>query len=146
MQACLPTLRLSGDAALAAVEAAVRHGQGLGVAVNACVVDAGANPLAFWRADGAFLPSGRIALDKARTAAGFGLPSGRLYELLEGEPDVLAGITAQRGVAAFPGGLPIREDGQLVGGIGVSGASAAQDAACAAAGLAAIGLDAAGEQ
>ena len=60
--------------------------------------------------------------------------------MLAEEPDILAGITAQKGVAAFPGGLPIRQDGHLVGGIGVSGASAAQDAACAAVGLAAIGL------
>ncbi len=40
----------------------------------------------------------------------------------------------------FGGGLPIVEAGQRIGGIGVSGGSAAQDEACAAAGLAALGL------
>ena len=140
MKATETTLRLTAEAALAAVQAAASHASEIGVAVNVCVVDAGGNQMAFLRMDGAFLPSGRIALDKARTSAGFGLASGKLYEVLQGEPDVLAGITNRPGIAAFPGGLPIFAGGDLVGGIGVSGASAAQDAACAAAGIAAIGL------
>jgi uncharacterized protein GlcG (DUF336 family) len=41
---------------------------------------------------------------------------------------------------AFGGGLPIVEQGVLIGGIGVSGASEAQDEAIAQAGLAALGL------
>jgi uncharacterized protein GlcG (DUF336 family) len=41
----------------------------------------------------------------------------------------------------FAGGLPIVEAGRRIGGIGVSGGSAEQDEACAAAGLAALGLD-----
>ena len=40
----------------------------------------------------------------------------------------------------FGGGLPIVEEGTLIGGIGVSGGSAEQDEDCARAGLAAIGL------
>ncbi len=43
----------------------------------------------------------------------------------------------------FGGGLPIREAGALIGGIGVSGGSAEQDEICARAGLAALGLEAA---
>jgi len=41
----------------------------------------------------------------------------------------------------FGGGHPIREGGALIGGIGVSGGSAEQDADCARAGLAALGLN-----
>jgi uncharacterized protein GlcG (DUF336 family) len=40
----------------------------------------------------------------------------------------------------FGGGLPMREAGEVIGGIGVSGGSARQDEACARAGLHAIGL------
>jgi uncharacterized protein GlcG (DUF336 family) len=140
MKATSKTLRLSAEAALTAVHAAVRHGRTLGVAVNACVVDSGANRIAFLRDDGAFLPSGDIAFDKAKTSAGFGLPSGKLYDVLKGEPDVLAGIVNRPGVAAFPGGLPIFSGEHLVGAIGVSGASAEQDEACAAAGISALEL------
>ncbi len=140
MSATTKTLRLTAEAALTAVHAAVRHGRSLGVSVNACVVDAGANQIAFLRDDGAFLPSGDIARDKARTSAGFGLPSGKLYEVLKGEPDVLAGIVNRPGVAAFPGGLPIIAGDHLIGAIGVSGASAEQDDACAAAGISTLDL------
>lgn len=140
MAAILPTYRLSSSAALTAVSAAVSHAEGLGAQVNACVVDAGGNQIAFLRGDGAFLPSGKIARDKARTSAGFKLPSGALYEALKAEPAVLRGILAQPHVAAFPGGLPITAKGEVIGGIGVSGATADQDEACARAGLAAIGL------
>lgn len=140
MKAVLPTYHLSSSAALTAVSAAVSHAIDLDVQVNACVVDAGGNQIAFLRGDGAFLPSGEIARDKAKTSAGFKLPSGTLYDVLQDEPQVLQGILAQPHVAAFPGGLPIIVDGEVIGGIGVSGASAEQDDACARAGLEAIGL------
>ena len=112
----------------------------LGVRVNACVVDAGGHPIAFLRGDGAFLPSGAIARDKAATAAGFGAPTGALYDALSADPAVLKGIAGRPGVAAFGGGLPIQCENEVIGGIGVSGASAEQDEICARAGLAAIGL------
>lgn len=134
------TQRLSSSAALTAVSAAVSHAETLGVRINACVVDAGGNQIAFLRGDDAFLPSGKIARDKARTSAGFKLPSGTLYDVLKEEPAVLAGILSQPGVAAFPGGVPVVVNGEVIGGIGVSGASAEQDDACARAGLRAIGL------
>jgi len=43
-------------------------------------------------------------------------------------------------LVVFGGGVPIREDRVLIGGIGVSGGSAVQDEACALAGLDALGL------
>jgi uncharacterized protein GlcG (DUF336 family) len=45
-------------------------------------------------------------------------------------------------LVVFAGGLPIHADGTLVGGVGVSGAAAAVDRACALAGLAAAGFGA----
>ncbi len=131
---------LTHTAAHVAVGAAVAKAAELGVAINACVVDAGGNQIAFLRGDGAFLPSGKIARDKAYTAAGFGAPPGALYDALAGDAPVLTGIAAQPGVALFQGGLPIQSNGETVGGIGVSGASAEQDEICARAGLQAIGL------
>jgi len=140
MQSTVPSRRLTSAAAIAAVQAAVGRADELGAAVNAAVVDAGGNLLAFLRADGAFTASAAIATDKARTAAGFTMSTRTLYGAVGGEPDVAAGIVYRQGVAAFPGGLPIRDDGELVGAIGVSGATADQDEICAMAGIAAIQL------
>jgi len=45
-------------------------------------------------------------------------------------------------MVCFDGGLPMRYEGRLIGGIGVSGGSETQEEACARAGLTAIGLTA----
>jgi len=140
VDATRPTRTITAKAAHAGVLAAIDRAESLGVRVNACIVDAGGHRIAFLRGDGAFLPSGKIARDKAATAAGFGASTGALYDAMKGEPAVLNGIAAQPGVALFRGGLPIVVEGEVIGGIGVSGASAEQDEICARAGLAAIGL------
>ncbi|GKY90157.1 GlcG/HbpS family heme-binding protein [Sinisalibacter aestuarii] len=142
METSRPTRRITAEAAHAGVAAACEQARAFGAAVNACVVDAGGHQIAFLRGDGAFLQSGPIARDKAATAAGFGAPTGALYDALKGEAAVLSGIAAQPGIALFQGGLPIVVDGELIGGIGVSGASAEQDELCAMAGLKAMGLTA----
>lgn len=140
MQPTVQVKALTAQAAFTAVEAAVKEAERLGVAVNAVIVDTAGRMVAFLRGDGAFLPSGQIAQDKAYTAAGFKLASGQLYDALKNESSVLLGITNQPGIAAFPGGLPIFDNGEIVGAIGVSGASAVQDDTCATAGIKAIGL------
>ena len=140
MSDLVPTFRLTSEAALRAVRASVARGLEMGVRVNAAVVDAGGHLLAFQRADGAFLPSITIAQDKAYTAAGFGISSRTLYQAIEAEPDVRDGIAKQPRVATFPGGLPIKKNDEVIGGIGISGASADEDEQCAMAGLSVIGL------
>lgn len=128
------------EAALAAATAALRHGLDIGVKVAVAVVDAGGNLAVFLRAPGAFLHSITIAQDKAYTALSFGLPTAELYTLIDVNPALRDGILHRERLTAFAGGFPIAVNGQMVGGIGVSGASEEQDCACAQAGLAAIEL------
>ena len=91
---------------------------------------------------GAFLHAIEIAIDKAYTAAGFGLPTAAWTEALEmHSPAVRSGLPLRPRMVCFGGGLPLRHDGRLIGGIGVSGGSEPQDEACARAGLSAIGLE-----
>lgn len=135
-----PQATISHEAALAAVTAAVRAGLDMGCRVNAAVVDHGGNLVAFLRAPGAFLHSITIAQDKAYSAAGFGLPTATLFDLIKDNAALREGLTQRPRLVAFAGGFPIRVDGQVVGGIGVSGASEEQDCRCARAGLDAIGL------
>ncbi|MCB1894065.1 MAG: heme-binding protein, partial [Rhodocyclaceae bacterium] len=78
------------------------------------------------------------AIDKAYTAAGFGFPTADWMKLFDGNEGLKLGISARPRIVVFGGGLPIRIDGQLVGGVGVSGASESQDEACARAALAAL--------
>ena len=131
------------EAAAAAVTGAVRHAEKLKIKVNVAVVDAGGNLAAFLRMPGGFLHSIDIAIDKAYTAAGFGLPTSAWTTALESHSAaVREGLPRRPRMVCFGGGLPIRNEGKLIGGIGVSGGSEDQDEGCARAGLTAIGLTA----
>lgn len=131
---------ISSDAALALVQAAVAAGREMGVQVNAAVVDSGGNLAAFLRAPGAFLHSIAIAQDKAYTAAGFGVATDRLYDFIREEERLRRGLPQADRLVIIGGGLPLRLDGRLIGGIGVSGGSEVQDIACGQAALRAVGL------
>ncbi|MPM28647.1 hypothetical protein SDC9_75174 [bioreactor metagenome] len=126
-------------AALRAVDAATRHAAQLGVRVNVSVVDASGVPVAFARMTGAPLHSIDIAIDKAYTAASFGLPTGQWSQALQSHSEaVRAGLVLRPRFVAFGGGLPVVENGERIGGIGVSGGSEEQDAEIAQAGLNAL--------
>tara|TARA_A200000159_G_scaffold123924_1_gene118675 strand:+ start:4689 stop:5009 length:321 start_codon:yes stop_codon:yes gene_type:complete len=93
----------------------------------------------FIRQPGAPLHSIDIAIDKAYTAASFGLATGKWPDALQAHsPAVQDGLLRRPRFVAFGGGLPIEIDGQRLGGIGVSGGSEAQDELIAGAGLAAL--------
>lgn len=136
-----PSAILTSRAGLAAVEAAVAKGVELGRRVNAAVVDTGGNLVAFLRCEGAPLLSASIARDKAFTSASFGLSTAGWEPVIQGNEALRAGLQARERLVMFAGGLPVVIDGQVVAGIGVSGASEQEDEACARAGLNALGLD-----
>ncbi|MEO8119155.1 MAG: heme-binding protein [Rhodoferax sp.] len=128
-------------AALAAVGAAVQAAEAMGARINVAVVDASGVLASFLRMPGAPLHSVEIAIDKAYTAASFGLATSQWSAALQQHSSaVREGIVLRPRFVAFGGGLPVIENGQRIGGIGVSGGSEQQDEACARAGLAAIGL------
>jgi uncharacterized protein GlcG (DUF336 family) len=107
--------------------------------MNISVVDSGANEILFVKMNGAFLGSREIAFHKAQTAANFPFPTRFFSELAFGK-DLKGGkepgIAYVHNLTAFPGGLPIMTaDKWQIGAIGVSGATADQDEACAQAGI-----------
>ena len=142
MQVEVATPGISAEAAAAAVQAAVRHAEANGWRINVAVADRGGNLVAFLRMPGAFLHSINIAIDKAYTAASFGFSTKDWMSLVGADEGMKLGFSAQPRLIVFGGGLPVRVDGnaEWIGGIGVSGASEAQDEECARAGLAAIGI------
>src|SRR5512133_4004408 len=126
-------------AAHLAVAAAVQAAQDRGVRINVAVVDASGVLAAFLRMPGAPLHSIDIAIDKAYTAVSFGLATSQWQAALQQHSSaVREGLVLRQRFVAFGGGLPLMENGQRIGGIGVSGGSEAQDEACAQAALAAI--------
>ena len=142
MQVAASIPGITAEAAAAACSAAVAYATGRGWKINVGVVDRGGNLMAFLRMPGAFLHSIEIAIDKAYTAAGFGLPTAAWTEALATHsPAVRSGIPMRPRMVCFGGGLPIRHEGRVIGGIGVSGGSELEDETCAKAGLSAIGLD-----
>ncbi len=125
--------------AQAAVGAALKKAEQIGVKMNIAVVDAGANLKAFARMDGAWLGSIDIAARKARTARFFDMNTGQIGQLSQpGGP--LFGIEhSNGGLISFPGGIPLRNaSGTVIGAIGVSGSTVENDHAVAEAGAAAV--------
>lgn len=117
------------------------------VRLAAVVVDRGGNVVASMRMDHAQLGAGSLALDKAVTAASFGLPTAAwTTSSAPGGSDWGLAHTLGGRAIVFPGGVPVFAGTELVGGLGVSGAASEVDEACAAAAVRAQHLDVAPEQ
>lgn len=123
-------------ALIAAGEAAARE---LGVPMVISIVDESGVLKAFSRMDGAALLSVEIATDKAYTAVSFGIATHEWFEFVKNDPPLLHGIVKTPRLIVFGGGYPIKIDGDIVGGIGVSGGHYDQDMKVATAALAALG-------
>jgi uncharacterized protein GlcG (DUF336 family) len=105
-----------------------------------CVVDAGGHVIASQRMDGAALGAMKLAVGKAYTAVLWGARTGDFTESTQpGGADWGWNTTDER-IVVFAGGMPLLADGLLVGGIGASGGAAADDEACVAAAVRALGF------
>ena len=142
MQVAVTIPGISAEAASAACAAAVAYATAKGWKINVAVCDRGGNMMAFLRMPGAFIHSIDIAIDKAYTSASFGFPTKAWMGAIGHDEGMKLGFSAQPRLIVFGGGLPIKGETKAdwIGGIGVSGASEAEDEECARAGLAAIGL------
>ncbi|HLF04143.1 MAG TPA: heme-binding protein [Dehalococcoidia bacterium] len=127
------------EAAQQAITATMRKAREIGVPMAIAVVDPDGNLKAFSRMDGAALLAVRIAQQKAWTAISFSTPTHGLWEFIKNDPPLLHSLPHQENMILFGGGYPIKLNGQIIGGIGVSGGHYSQDQQCAEAGLAALG-------
>lgn len=131
------TPRLNHQGTLAMLTAAVAAAEAIGQPQCVCIVDASGVVLGEIRMTGSKFLSRRSAMAKALTAASHGVPSETIPEHVR--PAIAA--ATEGAVTGLPGGLPIRLDGALVGGIGVGSGAPEQDLNVARAALAAIGAD-----
>jgi len=119
---------LPADTIQGALASATARAEALGARVCIAIVDAGGALGGFVRVPGAFLASTGIAMDKAYTSASFGMATRDFSALLDGEERcVRDGLLRRERVCEVPGGFPIMAGGTLIGAVGVSGGSAAQD-------------------
>lgn len=110
-----------------------------GVPMNIALVDAGGNLKAFTRMDGAFLGSIDISIGKARTARLFNMPTSALGAAAQPGQELFGIEVSNGGLIIFGGGeLLLNKDGVIIGAIGVSGGSVAEDTNVAKAGAAAL--------
>lgn len=129
------TKALTANAVKAILAQAEATAKANGWNISIAVTDAAGDLLGFIKLDNASTGSVQIALGKARTAARFGRPT-KVYadRILN---DTLTFLSVD-GVVALQGGLPIIVGGRVIGAVGVSGATSAQDEQVAAAAIAAV--------
>ncbi len=129
-----PFLTLKTSKAMA--EAAEQKAIAMGIKVHIAIVDDGGNLKYYLRQDGAPLVAEKISQMKAFTAVAMEKSTAEVGEISKEETP---GIELVPNLIKFGGGIPIKNaKGQILGGIGVSGASKEEDATCAQAGLDAV--------
>jgi len=128
------TLTLSGaEQVIAAAKSEAQKLQAPGGVI--AVVDDGGNLMAIERLDGTFSAGANISIGKARTAVMFKKPTRFFEELINSNGKGRTVMAALENFTPLIGGIPIMVDGQIVGGVGVSGAASAdQDEKLAIAG------------
>jgi glc operon protein GlcG len=129
---------ISLDRAQAVIHAAVAEAKNRNWKMNVAVTDSGGNLVAFQRMDGAMLASIQIAEHKARAAANFR----RETKVFEDGINLmhLNYLLAFDGVIASRGGIPLIDQGAIIGAIGSSGGTDSQDEIVSKAGAATINI------
>ncbi|RAM49814.1 MAG: hypothetical protein C6Y22_20055 [Hapalosiphonaceae cyanobacterium JJU2] len=111
----------------------------IGQPMNIAVVDAGGNLITHVRMDEAWIGSVDIAIKKAYTARAFNISTKELAEHSQCGGEFFGIHVSNNGkVMIFAGGIPLKQNGAVVGAIGVSGGSGSQDQEVAEAGAAAL--------
>lgn len=124
------------ERARAVIQAAMVEATKRGWSLNIAVLDSGGNLVSFARMDGSPLGSIAIAQHKARAAVKFRRPTKVFEEAIQ--KSGYSYIMTLDNVIASRGGIPLIENGVLIGAIGCSGATGSQDEVVAMAGAAVI--------
>ena len=127
------TLSLADAKTIAAAASAKAQAEGWNVVI--AILDGGGHLLYLERADGTQVGSAIVAQEKAKTAFLFKRPSKVFEDLVAGGKANMAHLP---GALPVEGGVPLIHDGEMVGAIGISGVTSAQDGQVAQAGADAL--------
>ncbi|EWY37842.1 hypothetical protein N825_09680 [Skermanella stibiiresistens SB22] len=120
---------------IAAAEAKARE---LGIPMAISIADESGIQKAFVRMDGAPLLAIQVAVNKAKTAAGFGIPTHVWHDFIKDDAPLALGAPHIPDLVVFGGGYPIKVDDAMIGAIGVSGGHYSDDMKVAEAALAVV--------
>ncbi len=127
---------LNLESARRMIEAAKAKAVEIKVPMVIAVVDNGGNLIALDRQDDSLLVSIHVAQNKAYSALAVRADTATIGKLSQPGAELYGLSDASNGrIVTFGGGLPIVEGGKVIGGIGVSGGSVAEDTQCVTAGL-----------
>jgi len=132
---------LSLDLALSLLARVREEAEVRDLALAAAVVDGSGHALASQRMDGTALGAMKLAMGKAYTAVSWATPSGEFRQSTQPGGDDWGWNTTDSRIVVYAGGIPLLVEGELVGGIGASGGTAAEDEECVVAAAAGLGFD-----
>ncbi len=132
-------VKLSLETAKQLLAVAEQKSRQMGLSSNIAIVDDGANLIAFLRMDNARIAGIEISKNKAWTSVSMQMPTVNLARAaLPGGPSFGINTTNYGKIVILGGGIPLVREGHIVGGIGVSGGSSAQDIEIASAAVQAL--------
>ncbi|WP_264737637.1 GlcG/HbpS family heme-binding protein [Cytobacillus firmus] len=120
--------KITLDLAKQIIAGAEEEAQRIGVSMVISVVDEGGNLIAVHRMDDAWLASIEIAQNKAWTSVALKMPSANLADATVPAAELYGLNTTNSGrLVVFGGGIPLVNDGKVVGAVGVSGSTVPHD-------------------
>lgn len=131
------------EAARELIRLAQRHAEPYGKPVTVAVVDPGGYLIAIERQDGARPLTPSIATGKAYSAVVMRRPTSLIKRLAYANPAFFAQLAGMgmHPILATDGGVPVHRDGELIGGLSVSGSTETEDHAICVAALSEAGYD-----
>lgn len=103
----------------------------MGLSIVTAIADGGANLMLLHSMDDAYIASAKIAQDKAYTSVALKMPTITALELSRGGALDGLSYTSENRIILLGGGEPLKMNGRIVGGLGVSGGTAEEDTALA---------------
>lgn len=132
-------VEITATQAQAAIAAGVAKAKELGSPSSLTILDSGRNLIAMLRMDGALLASIEISHGKAYTARSLNMKTGDVTQYVQpGGPFYGMETSHRQPMVIFAGGLPVEDNGQVVGAVGVAGGTLDNDVAVAESMLAAL--------
>ena len=132
---------ISLELALALLSSIREEAASRNLSLAAAVVDEGGHVVASQRMDGSALGAMKLAVGKAYTSVLWGAPTGEFMLSTQPGGDDWGWNSTDPGIVVYAGGLPLLVDGELVGGVGASGATADADVECVSAAARSLNFD-----
>jgi uncharacterized protein GlcG (DUF336 family) len=141
MEALREHRRVSLEIALELLSRVREEASARGLSLASAVVDDAGHVVASQRMDDVALGAMQLAVGKAYTSVLWGTPTGDFMQSTQPGGDDWGWNATDPRIVVYAGGVPLHAEGELVGGVGASGGTAAEDEACVRAAVRSLGFD-----